>query len=81
MVFLMWLHTVTRRCAVLRSNPVGHPVSALDAGRQILIRRLDADDPYWWILTGGICVPGFGPHVARQPASGKPPTGPRSTGP
>ncbi|MDQ0618693.1 hypothetical protein QFZ33_002717 [Arthrobacter globiformis] len=25
--------------------------------------RLDASDSYWWILAGGIHVPGFGAYV------------------
>jgi len=29
--------------------------------QQILTRRLGTDDSYWWILAGGIHVPGFGP--------------------
>ncbi|MBT2597944.1 hypothetical protein [Arthrobacter sp. ISL-72] len=27
--------------------------------------RLDANDSYWWILTGGIHVPGFGAYAGE----------------
>lgn len=34
-----------------------------ESEQEILTRRLGTEDPYWWILAGGIHVPGFGPAV------------------
>ncbi|MBT8163270.1 MULTISPECIES: hypothetical protein [Arthrobacter] len=31
-----------------------------------LTRKLRANDPYWWILIGGIHVPGFGTHEPQS---------------
>jgi hypothetical protein len=49
--------------------------------QQILTRRLGTDDSYWWILAGGIHVPGFGPAAepGEAPSLGEvPPEGHRS---
>ena len=53
-----WIHKVllparqARHCAVthMSENPEN----------RLIRTRLGGDDPYWWILAGGIHVPGFG---------------------
>jgi hypothetical protein len=62
LLVLKWLQSVIRQYGGLRSSLVGLRHPAEDLGRQTLIRRLEADDSYWWILVGGIHVQGFGPH-------------------
>lgn len=39
--------------------------------QQVLTQRLGTDDSYWWILAGGIYVPGFGPSA--EPGEGPSP--------
>jgi hypothetical protein len=39
-----------------------------EAGAQLVRNLLDGDDPHWWILAGGIYVPGFG--IGNSEASG-----------
>jgi hypothetical protein len=37
---------------------------AEDEGQRLLRRRLETHDSYWWILAGGVYVPGFEPGQA-----------------
>ncbi|MEV8147710.1 hypothetical protein AB0O52_06115 [Arthrobacter sp. NPDC080073] len=74
MLVLKWLQPVLRQYWRLRSGLVGLPNPAEDLGQQTLIRRLEADDSYWWILVGGIHVPGFGPHDKQQQGQAGPGT-------
>ncbi|MHC6220777.1 hypothetical protein [Arthrobacter sp. MMS24-S77] len=62
MVALKWLRTVIRHACGLRSRAGVSRISTSTPDGQLLARRLDADDSYWWILGGGIHVPGYGPE-------------------
>jgi hypothetical protein len=42
---------------------VGLVVPQRDTGRLSFGQGLDASDSYWWILAGGIHVPGFGDYL------------------
>jgi hypothetical protein len=50
----------------LHIEPRISPVLRADRQDPVLKTRLGTADPYWWILTGGIHVPGFEPTV-RDP--------------
>jgi hypothetical protein len=78
----MWVQGISWLGGGVRSAPEGRtqvsrrfPVQESD--QQILTRRLGTDDPYWWILAGGIHVPGFGPAAEPDEAlsPGEVPTG------
>lgn len=67
MVVVEWLQSFVRRG--LRPLGLAALVPQDDSGQQILNERLDASDPYWWILAGGIYVQGFGPYTGpTEPA-------------
>lgn len=62
MFVVQWL----KAAAMRRGRPagkIGWDVPHSDPGRRIICERLDAKDSYWWILAGGIHVPGFGPNA------------------
>lgn len=58
-----WLHAAASQLARWRRPQ-------LSPGQDILSGRLDGEDPFWWILAGGIHVPGFGAYAAKQPGTG-----------
>lgn len=66
----MWVQRISWLGVGVRSAPAGSiPVGGFqESDQQILTRRLGTDDSYWWILAGGIHVPGFGP--AAEPGEG-----------
>lgn len=66
----MWMQGISWLGVGVRSAPAGHTQVGRfqESDQQILTRRLGTDDSYWWILAGGIHVPGFGP--AADPGEG-----------
>lgn len=79
----MWVRRISWVGVRVRSTPegrtqVGRRVPSQETDQQILTRRLGSDDPYWWILAGGIHVPGFGPAAepGEAPSLGEVPLEP-----
>lgn len=54
---------LSRRVGRHGSRAQRRDVPEQDASRLSIGKRLDASDPYWWILAGGIHVPGFGAYA------------------
>ncbi|WP_426986178.1 hypothetical protein [Pseudarthrobacter sp. Y6] len=54
---------LSRRVGRPGSSAQRRDVPEQDASRLSMGTRLDASDPYWWILAGGIHVPGFGAYA------------------
>jgi hypothetical protein len=64
-----WLHSRLSGSHLSRSD-LADRAGLSAAANQLMRRRLGAEDPYWWILAGGIYVPGFdidGPGKTRPP--------------
>lgn len=62
MVVVEWFQALARHGSRTLGQ-AGRHVPHSDPGRQVITERLGASDSYWWILTGGIRVPGFGAYV------------------
>ncbi len=65
MVVSNWLQAGASQLARWRRTQVSRGASAPDRGQEILRRRLDGDDPFWWILAGGTHVPGFDAYTGK----------------
>ena len=62
----MWVQRISwfgggARSARESRTQAGRRFPFQESEQEILTRRLGTEDPYWWILAGGIHVPGFGP--------------------
>ena len=53
-----WIYEVS--LAVLGAQHRAYTYSTECPENRLIRTRLSGDDPYWWILAGGIHVPGFG---------------------
>ncbi|MET3206901.1 hypothetical protein ABIB17_002072 [Arthrobacter sp. UYEF6] len=54
---------LSRRVDRPGSRAQGRDVPEQETSRQSIGKRLYASDSYWWILAGGIHVPGFGAYA------------------
>ena len=69
----MWVQRISWLGGGVRSTPAGRTQVSRrfpfqESDQQILTQRLGTDDSYWWILAGGIHVPGFGPAAEPDEA-------------
>ena len=53
-----WIHKVLLPAGRARHRAFAHRTE--NPENRLIRDRLSGDDPYWWILAGGIHVPGFG---------------------
>jgi hypothetical protein len=52
-----WIHKVLLPARRARHRALAHVKE--NPENRLIRTRLSGDDPYWWILAGGIHVPGF----------------------
>jgi len=67
MLLLKWLRTAIRQRSGPSSKPGTRKLASPQMGTMDVSDHFTGNDPYWWILAGGIHVPGFGAYPGPDP--------------